>query len=54
MIWVGNAVGIGDVRNAYRILIGKTERKINMCKITLKVTECEVGKWIRLAQYDVQ
>jgi len=60
MRWAEHVAPIGEIRNAYKIMVGKPEGKSSLRKsrrrwesnirIGLEETECEVVNWIRLAQ----
>jgi hypothetical protein len=60
MRWVGDVTRIGDIRNAYKILVGKTEDKRPLGKprrrwennngMDLSETGWEVMNWMHLAQ----
>jgi hypothetical protein len=60
MGWVGHVARMGETRNAYRILVGKTEGKrplgrprrrwVDNIKIELRETGCDGMDWIDLSQ----
>jgi ribosome biogenesis protein Nip4 len=60
MGWAENVAGMGEVRNAYKILIGKPESKRPLrrprrrwednIRMYLREIGCEVVDWIHLAQ----
>jgi len=60
MRWVGQIANMGDMRNAYKILVGKPEGKRplgrprhiwkNNIRIYIRETGCEGADWIHLAQ----
>jgi len=60
MKWAGHVAGMGDMRNAYNILVGKPERKIpfgrprhrweDNIRIDLSKIGCEGVDWNCLAQ----
>jgi hypothetical protein len=60
MRWAGHVARMGEKRNAYRILVGKPERKrplgrprrrwVDIIKIDLRETRWDSVYWIDLAQ----
>jgi hypothetical protein len=59
-MWAGHVARIGEMKNAYKILVGKPEgrrtfgrtkrRREDNIKTVLKNILCESVEWIRLAQ----
>jgi hypothetical protein len=62
MSWVGHVVCMGDMRNAYKILVGKSEVKIPLrrprhkCEDNIKMDIMEVGLkvWARLFWFRIR
>jgi hypothetical protein len=63
VIWAGFVARMGEMGNAYKIVVGKTEGKSyfgdlrvyeRIIKMDLKEIECEDMYWIHLAQDGVQ
>jgi hypothetical protein len=64
MRWEGHAAHIQEMRNAYKILVGKLKGKIPLgrsrcrwehsMRMNLKVIECECVNWIDLPQGRLQ
>jgi hypothetical protein len=57
--WVGHATRMGEMRNAYKVLVGKPEgkgplgrprRRWTDIKMDLREVRCEGVGWIHLAQ----
>ena len=60
MIWAGHVARLGEERGAYRVLVGKPERKrplgrprcrwVDNIRLNLQEVGCEYVDWIGLAQ----